>query len=255
MNTFYEKLVKKWDEQKFVCVGLDSSDFSLIKKVVDQTADLVCAFKINSAFFEATGTDGLQALKKIIPYIHSKYSDIPVILDAKRGDIDNTNEAYAKSIFDDLQADAVTVQPLLGKESLEPFLGRIDKGIFVLIKTSNQGADEFQDLDVVVNGVTKPLYRIFAEHVKTWNSRENVGVVVGATHPEDLKEVRQIVGDMPILVPGIGAQGGDLKATLENGLDSHKTGLIINSSRGIIFADNPREAALKLHQEIVSLLT
>ncbi|OGE32920.1 orotidine 5'-phosphate decarboxylase [Candidatus Daviesbacteria bacterium RIFCSPHIGHO2_02_FULL_36_13] len=250
MPTFKDKLKLKWDENKFVCVGLDSSDFSLLQKVVDQTYDYVSSYKINSAFFEEEGVKGLENLKKIIQYIKENYPDIPVILDAKRGDIGNTNEAYASAIFDDLGADGVTVHPYLGKESLTPFLKRADKGIFILARTSNPGAGEFQDLEVE----GKPLYQVVAQHVKDWDENGNLGVVVGATYPEELKAVREIVGDMPILVPGIGAQGGDLEAVLKNGLDSNQQGLLIASSRGIIFAEDPKKAAEDLHNQIKEIL-
>ncbi len=248
---FQDKLQKIWDEKKFVCVGLDSSDLKLIQNVVDQTHDLVCAYKINSAFFEQDGATGLESLKKIISHIHENYPELPVILDCKRGDIGNTNEAYAKSVFDDLQADAVTVHPYLGKESLKPFLNRADKGIFVLVKTSNPGSGEFQDLKIG----DKPLYQVVAEHVKTWGENNNLGVVVGATYPAEIGEVRKIVDDMPILVPGVGAQGGDLAGIIKNGLNSKKQGLIINSSRAIIFADNPRKACEDLHTQIQEILS
>lgn len=247
---FQDKLQKKWDGKKFVCVGLDSSDFQLIQKVVDTTHDFVCAYKINSAFFEQEGASGWESLKKVISHIHKNYPDIPVILDCKRGDIGNTNEAYAKSCFDDLQADGATVHPYLGKESLQPFLNRTDKGIFVLVKTSNPGSGEFQDLKID----DKPLYQVVAEHVKTWNEKGNLSVVVGATYPAEILEVRKIVGDMPILVPGIGAQGGDLEEIMKNGLNSKKQGLIINSSRNIIFADNPRKACEDLYTQIQEIL-
>lgn len=243
---FLKKLKSKWSEKKFVCVGLDKGDFEFDKNIIDQTADLVCCFKLQSAFYEAEGSEGLD---KTVKYIKENYPDIPVILDAKRGDIGLTNKAYVKAIFDDLGVEGVTVHPYLGEESLKPFLDRADKGIIILIRTSNPGAGEFQDLKIG----DKSLYQVVAEHVKSWNKNGNIGVVVGATYPEELKKVREIIGDMPILLPGIGAQGGDLKAVLENGLDSNKQGLIINSSRGIIFADNPREACQKLHQEIISL--
>lgn len=250
MPSFKDKLTAKWNEGKFVCVGLDSSDFSLLQKVVEVTHDLVCSYKINTAFFEAEGTTGWENLKKLIQHIHKDYPDIPIIIDAKRGDIENTNEAYVKAIFDDLGADATTVHPYLGKEALQPFLNRADKGIFVLVRTSNPGAGEFQDLEVG----DKPLYQFVAEHVKAWNTNGNLAVVVGATYPEELAEVRKIVGDMPILVPGIGAQGGDLEATIKKGLDSNKQGLIINSSRGVIFAEDPRKAARDLHLKIQEIL-
>lgn len=247
---FIDKLKHKWNEKKYVCVGLDSSDFSLLQKVINQTYNLVCAYKINSAFFEAEGAKGWEDLKKVIKYIKQNHPDIPIILDAKRGDIGNTNEAYVKAIFDDLGVDAVTVHPYLGKESLQPFLDRDDKGIFVLVKTSNPGADEFQNLEV--NGT--PLYRVVAQHVSDWNINRNLAVVVGATYPEELKKVREIVGDMPILVPGIGTQGGDLEDVLKNGLDSNKQGLIISSSRTIIFDSNPRQACQNLHTQIQEIL-
>lgn len=248
MNSFLDKLTAKWNEDKFICVGLDKGEFEFDKNIIDQTADLVVAYKPQSAFYEANGVKGLADLKKTVDYIRQKDPNLPIILDAKRGDIGNTNKAYVKAIFDDLEVDAVTVHPYLGQESLQPFLQKADKGIIVLVRTSNPGAGEFQDL--VIEG--KPFYQVVAEHVKNWNINNNLAVVVGATYPEELKIVRGIVGDMPILVPGIGAQGGDLTATLENGLNSKKQGLIISSSRNIIFSPNPREATLQLHQNILS---
>lgn len=250
---FLKKLKNKWKQGKFVCVGLDPTledIFQFNKSIIDQTHDLVCAYKPNSAFYENWGLEGRKALEETIQYLKEKFPDIALILDAKRGDIGNTNEGYVKDIFDNLGFDAVTVSPFLGKESLKPFLDRADKGIIVLVKTSNPGAGEFQDLKIG----DKPLYQIVAEHVKEWNTNDNLAIVVGATYPQELKIVREIVGDIPILVPGIGAQGGSLKETLTAGLDSNKQGLIISSSRGIIFAPDPRKATLKLHQEIVSSL-
>lgn len=250
MPTFIDKLTAKWKEGKFVCVGLDKGNFEFDKTIINQTSDLVCAFKLNSAFYEAEGKIGQEALEKTIKYIKDKYPDIAVILDAKRGDIESTNEAYVKAIFDDLGVDAVTVHPYLGKESLQPFLKRADKGIIVLVKTSNPGAGEFQDLEI--SG--RPLYQVVAEHVVDWNTNGNLAVVVGATYPEEIKEVREIVGDMPILIPGVGAQGGDLETTLKNGLNSIKQGLIISSSRGIINASDPRKVAGELHSQIKEIL-
>ena len=250
-QTFLDKLESKWEENKFVCVGLDKGDFEFDRNIIDQTFDLVCAYKPQSAFYEAAETAGLEALKKTIQYIREKDPSIPIILDAKRGDIGSTNEAYVKAIFDDLAVDAVTVHPYLGKESLEPFLQRTDKGIFILVKTSNPGAGEFQDLQI--DG--KPLYQVVAKHVANeWNKNGNCAVVVGATYPEELKKVREIVDNMPILVPGIGAQGGDLQNTIKNGLNSKKQGLIISSSRAIIFAPDPRKAAQDLHLQIQEAL-
>lgn len=250
MPAFLDKLKAKWDEGKFVCVGLDKGNFEFNKQIIDQTADIVCAFKLNSAFYEAEGKIGQEALEKTIKYIKDKYPDIAVILDAKRGDIESTNEAYVKAAFDDLGADAVTINPYLGEQSLQPFIGRKDKGIIVLVKTSNPGAYEFQDLEI--SG--RPLYQVVAEHVVDWNTNGNLAVVVGATYPKELAKVRGIVGDMPILIPGVGAQSGDLEATLKNGLDKNKQGLIISSSRGIIFAPDPRKAAEDLHLNIQEIL-
>ena len=256
MYSFYEKLANKWNEQKFVCVGLDpdiskiqgKSIFEFNKSIIDATYDLVCAYKPNSAFFEAEGIDGLKALEETINYIKQKCPDVIIILDAKRGDIGNSNEGYVKAIFDDLGVDAVTVSPYLGGESLKPFLDRVNKGIIVLVKTSNPKAGEFQDLKI--SG--KPLYQVIAEHVKNWNTNGNLAVVVGATHQKELKEVREIVGNMPILIPGIGTQGGDLKEAIKASLDSEDQGIIVNSSRAIIYDANPRAATLNLHQEIVN---
>lgn len=240
-RSFLDKLTAKWSKNKFVCIGLDRADFEFNKTIIDATHDLVCAYKPNIAFYE----ESLEILKQTARYIQETHPDIPIILDAKRADIGNTNEAYAKNIFDNWGFDAVTVHPYLGKEALEPFLKRTDKGIIVLVRTSNPGAGEFQDL--LVSG--KPLYQVVAQHVKNWGN--NIAVVVGATYPEELKKVRKIVGDMPILIPGIGAQGGDLEAAIKNGLNSKKQGIIISVSRSIINSDNPRQATLKLHEEIL----
>lgn len=254
--SFMELLTAKWKEGKFVCVGLDG-DFELLpssikndsvehslfnfnKAIIDATYDLVCAYKPQVAHYEEAGLGGWSALASTISYLKEKYPDIPVILDAKRGDISSTNKYYAKEIFDNLGFDAVTVNPYLGEEALSPFLDRSEKGVIVLVRTSNPGALEFQDLEVE----GKPLYQVIAEHVANkWNKNGNCAVVVGATYPEELRKVREVVGDMPILVPGIGAQGGDLKATLEAGLNREKQGVIINSSRGIIYASKGSDFA------------
>ena len=245
----------QWSRDNFVCVGLDS-DFDKIpesahrsgnecaldvantivafnRAIVKATKDLVCAYKLNTAFYEAHGVKGVSALQRTIHDIHAIAPDVPVILDAKRGDIGNTNVGYAKMAFDFLRADAITVHPYLGAEALEPFLARAENGIIVLCRTSNPGAGEFQDL--LVNG--EPLYRVVARRVANeWNKNGNCALVVGATCPDELREVRGIVGDMPILIPGIGAQGGDVEKTVTAGKDSRGKGMIINSSRGIIFA-------------------
>ncbi len=253
---FNELLGKKWDEGKFLCIGLDPDIDKIpesFKKgsiaetiiafntaITEATHDLACVFKPNPAFFEQYGEEGWHALKETVSLVNSAAPDVPVILDAKRGDIGNTNIGYAKMAFDYIGADAVTVQPYQGGEALTPFLERKDKGILVLVKTSNPGSGEFQDLSV--NG--EPLYKVVARNVaKEWNTNGNCGIVVGTTYPNELREVRDIVGTMPILMPGIGAQGGDLEASVRAGKDSRGKGIILNVSRAILYADNPREKA------------
>lgn len=254
--TFQKKLASSIRKNNsLLCVGLDPKQkplFSFCKKIIDQTGDLVCAYKPNSAFFEAHGDLGIRELKKTIAYIQKKFPAVPVILDAKRGDIGSTNEGYISYAFDYLCADAITIHPYLGKEANQGYLDRKDKGIVVLCKTSNQGSDEFQS-QVMKNG--KPLYTVVAKNIaRTWNIHNNCLLVVGATYPTELKIVRNVIGDdMFILVPGIGAQGGDLHATLKSGLNSRRSGLIINSARAIIFAKNPREEAVKLRDAINDL--
>lgn len=264
---FKQKLEIHWKQGKFVCVGLDpdysklpeslkgksveDTIFEFNKAIIDATFDLVCVYKPQSAYYELYGAEGLSALKKTVEYINQKYPDILTILDAKRGDIGPTNEAYAKWIFEEFNFDAVTLNPYLGKEALLPFLNFKDKGCIILVRTSNPGAGEFQDL--LIDG--KPLYQIVAQNVaQSWNTNGNCAVVVGATYPKELEEVRAIVGDMPILIPGVGAQGGDVEATVKAGKDSRGWGIIISSSRGIIYADSPREACKKLSDEIQSYL-
>lgn len=248
----------------FVCVGLDSdpeklpghlkqtknAQFEFNKAVIDATHDLVCAYKPNSAFYEASGEKGVKQLKLTFDYINITYPEIVTILDAKRADIGSTNEGYVKYIFDYLGADAVTLHPYLGSEALNPFLDRKDKASIILCRTSNPGAGEFQYLQV--NGVK--LYKLVAEKVVyEWNKNNNCMLVVGATYPEELAEVRKIAGDMTFLVPGIGAQGGDLEKTVKAGLNSQKAGMIINSSRGIIFASKDEDFASKARAEAKKL--
>ena len=260
--TFQEKLdriIKK--NKSLVCVGLDQNQFLFNKTIIEATHDLVCSYKLNTAFYESIGHEGINALKDTCDYLRQKYPEIPIIIDAKRGDIGNTNKGYVQFVFTYLGADAVTVHPYLGEEAIRPFLDQKNKGIIILCKTSNPGSDEFQNLQVSIPSLhdrakmVRPLYQIVAENVtKKWNKNKNCMLVVGATYPDELRQVRKIVGDMTLLVPGIGAQGGDLEATLKAGLNSKKQGLIINSSRGIIFAKNPREEAEKLRDEINKFL-
>ncbi len=300
MATFNEKLQAKWNEGKFVCVGLDSElgkipkcvrvldsrhlerDITLFNQVVvDATHDLACAYKPNLAFYIAHGDRGLWALRDTTQHIHTIAPDVPVILDAKSMDIGNTNAGYVQMAFEYCGADAITVNPYLGMEAAQPFLDQKDKGIIVLCRTSNKGAGEFQDCKVQLptlypggkheeflqfekrigyqlSETCVPLYQYVAFHVaEHWNTNGNCALVVGATCPEELTRVRRIVGDMPILIPGIGAQGGDVEATVKAGIDSRGQGMIINSSRGIIFAsDGPdfAEAARRETEKLHNLI-
>jgi orotidine-5'-phosphate decarboxylase len=249
-----------------VCVGLDpellkfpahlksSPDglFEFHKAIIDTTADLVCCYKPQIAHFAALSAEA--SLQRTIAYVHTNYPGIPVILDAKRGDIGSTAERYAIEAFDRYQADAVTLNPYLGRDSIQPFLDHKDKGVILLCRTSNKGANDFQDL--ISNG--KPLYQHVARTVtEQWNENGNCMLVVGATWPEQLAQVRSIVGDMPFLVPGVGAQGGDVEAMVKSGKTANGDGLVISSSRAILyassgedFADAARKATITLRNDI-----
>ncbi len=274
MRDFRELLETKWDEGKFLCVGLDSelekipeaarkedtraTIAAFNRAIIDATKSIVCAYKPNVAFYEAHGEEGFAALRETISYVLDAAPDVPVILDAKRGDIGHTNVQYAAAAFDHLRADAITVNPYQGGEALKPFLDREEKGVIVWCRSSNTGAGEFQDL--LVDG--KPLYQHVAKQVaKEWNTNGNCGLVVGSTYPEELREVRAIAGDMPILIPGVGAQNGDLQKTLKNGFDNRRRGLIVNATRSIIFASREKDfaevaakKAQELHDEIAKSL-
>ena len=262
INEFIAKLENQWKLDNFVCVGLDtefdklpkafrqySSKAEAIvqfnKDIIDATHDLVCAYKPNAAFYEALGRDGWEALSNTIDYIKTSYPEIPIILDAKRGDIGTTNEAYSKAVFDGLKADAVTVHSYFGQEALKPFLDRKDKGIILMASNSNPGAGEFQDL--IVGDTGEPLYKVVARQIATgWNGNGNCAVTVGATYPKKIAEVRSVVGDMPLLVLGIGQQGGEVEPTIGAAKDSRGWGMIVSSTRAIIYAssnDDYREAA------------
>lgn len=225
-----------------VCVGLDNANFNFNKKIIDQTFDLVCAYKPDTAFYEAEGMNGLKALRRTIDYIPK---NIPIILDAKRGSVGHTAEAYAKAVFDYWHADAVTLHIFTGKDGVIPFLTYKNKYSFLYIRSSNPSASDFQDVDV--SG--KPFYQIMAEKVSTWKEK-NFGIIAPATFPKELGILRKIFKDRFFLVPGIGAQGGDLEKTLNEGLTKEKSGLIISSSRGIIFSQNPRTSTLELRDKI-----
>jgi orotidine-5'-phosphate decarboxylase len=247
--------------QSLLCVGLDV-DFAKIperfktqkhpqfefgKWIIDQTAAYAAAFKPNTAFYEARGAQGWAELKMTVEYLREKYPEVVTICDAKRADIGNTNQGYVTSIFDDLGFDAVTLHPYLGREALKPFLARKDKACIVLCRTSNPGAGEFQDL--LVDG--KPLWQRIAEKVShEWNSNGNCMLVVGATYPDEMRVVRSIAPELTFLVPGVGAQGGDVEAAVSAGLDSDGKGLMISASRAILFSADPAAAACGFRDEI-----
>lgn len=250
---FIEKLLRVSSAaNSALCIGLDpesaklphrlrGSKFSLFefnKAIIDATADLVCAFKPQAAYYAAEAAE--DQLSATIEYIRQRHPQIAIILDAKRGDIGPTAEMYAREAFDRYNADAVTVNPYMGADSVAPFLRRQDKGVILLCKTSNPGARTFQDL--LVDG--KPLYmRVAEEAVRMGRELENVLLVVGATYPEEMSALRLAAGDMTFLVPGIGAQGGSIEAVVKAGQNSQGRGLIVSSSRSIIFASSGEDFA------------
>ncbi|TAL14503.1 orotidine-5'-phosphate decarboxylase [Patescibacteria group bacterium] len=256
MTSFFDKLNISIDQNNsLLCVGLDpvidklpkhlrtsqTPLFDFNKAIIDATAEFACAFKPNSAFYEALGPSGIEQLKQTVDYINQNYPNIPTILDAKRADIGSTNEGYTEYVYDYLQMDAITLHPYLGSEALEPFLAYKDKGQIILCRTSNPGAGEFQDL--LLDGA--PLYEHVAEKVRDkWNGNNNCLLVVGATYPSEMKKIREIVGpNMIFLVPGVGAQGGNIEETMEAGLGLNSRGLIISSSRDIIYAGSDEDFA------------
>ena len=269
---FMQSLRRRWqDADSLVCVGLDPEPekfparfagdddavFGFCRAIVDATAEFACAFKPQIAHFAALGAE--DALRRLIAHIHDAHPHVPVILDSKRGDIGSTAQRYAIEAFDRYAADAVTVNPYLGRDSVQPFLDHADKGVVILCRTSNPGAGDLQDLVIDANdGVGRPLYQHVAEKIaREWNAHGNCALVVGATWPEQLKAVREIVGDVPFLVPGVGAQGGDVEAVVTNAKTADGTGLIVSSSRAILyasrgddFADAAAHAARSLRDEI-----
>jgi orotidine-5'-phosphate decarboxylase len=262
---FVDKLLAAGSRNKsLLCVGLDP-DPTLMPKVsllefnraiVDATADLVCAYKPNLAFYEALGIGGLELLQRTVEHIPDY---IPIIGDGKRGDIGNTAKAYAKALFVTFGFDAATVSPYLGFDSVEPFIDYKDKGVFILCRTSNPGAVDFQSL---VNSQGMPLYEAVALKAREWNVRGNIGLVVGATYTKEMKEIRQLCPEMPFLIPGIGAQGGDLASTVKNGVDAQGGNVIIAVSRQILydsqgkdFAQAARHSAQELRDNINKLVS
>jgi orotidine-5'-phosphate decarboxylase len=262
MSAAIDKYNRRVDQiDSLLCVGLDSdyrqlperfrrdefAQFAFNRWIIEQTHRYASAYKPNIAFYEARGEEGLSALARTLDHLCANHPDILTICDAKRADIGSTNQGYVEAIFDRLGFDAVTLNPYLGREALEPFLARADKGCILLCRTSNPGAGELQDL--VIGG--QPLWQIVAERVRDhWNTRGNCMLVAGATYPGELHRIREIVGEMTLLVPGIGAQGGDVEQTVRAGRTAAGKGMIINSSRGIIFADDPAEAARSLRDMI-----
>ncbi len=256
---FTDKLLKaSRKNNSWLCIGLDPDPelmprvdvLQFNKAIIDATSDLVCAYKPNLAFYEALGVEGLAVLEKTIECVPR---DIPVIGDAKRGDIGNTAKAYAKALFSVLGFDAATVNPYLGFDSIEPFIDYQDNGVFIVCRTSNKGGTDFQDL--LTHG--SPLYEAVARKAKEWNVHGNIGLVVGATYPEELQRVRAICPEMPLLIPGVGAQGGDLASAVRYGVDAHGDRAIINVSRQILyaskgkdFAQAARNVAERIHNQI-----
>lgn len=269
METFFSFLQRRVDDcSSLLCVGLDAHlddlpaptaagarDFCL--QLVRATAQYAAAFKPNAAFFEALGPDGWIALKEVIDGVRAESvrlgSRIPVILDAKRGDIASTAEAYARSAFELLGTDAITLSPYLGRDSIDPFICDREKGAFLLCKTSNPGSSDLQDVLVEGRGASAvPLHMHVAQLAQEWNTLDNLGLVVGATYPETLSRVRAAAPDLWILVPGVGAQAGDLDAALQAGLRADGKGLLVNVSRGISRAADPRKAAAELRDQIAA---
>src|SRR5688572_5908896 len=211
------------------------------RKIIEATADLVCCFKPNLAFFEAFGSDGGEILRRTLSAIPP---DVPVIADAKRGDIGNSSAAYARAIFEELSCDAMTVNAYGGKDAIEPFLEYTDKGVIVWCRSSNPSAIDFQDLDVDYLGEQMPLWQAVARKSREWNKNGNVGIVMGATYPEQLKEARELCPEMPILVPGIGNQEGNLRDAVLGGVNKNRDGIIVNASRSVLYASRDKDYAM-----------
>jgi len=284
METFFSFLEKRVDDcSSLLCVGLDphisdlvgadghpptaASALDFCLTLIKQTAPYAAAFKPNAAFFEVFGAEGWTALKQVIEAIDAESkrlgSLIPVVLDAKRGDISSTAEAYAKSAFESLGAHCLTLSPYLGKDSIDPFIQNSEKGIFLLCKTSNPGSGDLQDLMVtvgngqqaMVNGQpsTVHLYEHVAKLAQSWNTKNNIGLVVGATHIEPMKQIRAAAPDLWFLAPGVGAQGGELESAMKAGLRKDGKGMLIPISRGISRAESPAKAAAEIRDEMLSI--
>lgn len=256
-----EKLQKAQQANRsFICLGLDLDPrklpqefagstrgmFEFARRIIEATADQVCAYKPNLAFYESLGSEGWSLLQLLVQRIPER---VPVILDGKRNDIGNTAAQYATALFDRFKADWVTINPYMGYDSMRPFMERKDKGVFVLCLTSNAGAKDFQMLNVE----GQPLYKVVAERVKYWNKDNNCGLVVGATHPDQLKEIRELAGDMPLLIPGVGAQGGSLEESVVAGTDNFRKPAVVNVSRSVLYASSGSDFDQRARQEIIKL--
>ena len=262
MNFFDKLLSASRSSKSLLCVGLDPdlrsmppnlSVFEFNREIIEATADLVCAYKPNLAFYEALGIDGLKALEKTLAHIPK---GIPSIGDGKRGDIASSSEAYARAMFETFGFDAATVSPYLGHDSVAPFLAYANNGVFILCKTSNAGSADFQESfcsESASATSARPLFEIVALKASEWNTRGNIGLVVGATYPEQLKKVRELCPELPLLIPGIGAQGGDLTAIVRYGVNASGEKAIINSSRQILYASKGKDFAQAARREALKL--
>jgi len=258
---FLEKLLEASRKNRsLLCIGLDpdpglmpekTSVLEFNRAIIEATSDLVCAYKLNLAFYEALDREGVDTLKQTIKDIPE---DTPVIGDAKRGDIGNTAKAYARAIFTNLNCDATTLSPYLGFDSVAPFIEYRDKGVFILCRTSNPGARDFQSLRCTEAGPrSRQLFEIVARKASEWNACGNIGLVVGATYPEELRLIRESHPDMPLLIPGIGAQGGDLALAVRYGVDAQGERAIISSSRQVIYASREKDFAQAARRVALSL--
>jgi orotidine-5'-phosphate decarboxylase len=260
--SFIDKLsASSRKNHSLLCVGLDPDPklmpqvgvFQFNREIIDATLDLVCAYKLNLAFYEALGVEGLKALEKTLTHVPK---GIPVIGDAKRGDIASSSEAYARALFETFGFDAATVNPYLGQDSVAPFIAYADKGMFILCRTSNAGSTDFQELfctESASGAGGRPLFELVALKAREWNTRGNVGLVTGATYPEQLKRVRELCPELPLLIPGIGTQGGDLSAVVRYGVDTNGEKAIINCSRQIIYASRGKDFAQAARREALKL--
>jgi orotidine-5'-phosphate decarboxylase len=264
MMAFRRKLEAAWERSgSLLCIGLDPDPAAMAiddvaafnTAIIEATSDLVCAYKPNVAFYEALGPErGYAALRKTLAAVPPH---VITLADAKRGDVEHTARAYAKAFFDDLGFDACTVNPYLGYDSVAPWTERANKAAFVVCRTSNPGAPDLQDLSVRTEGGDRPLYEVVAERAKVWDRHGNVGLVVGATYPAEMRRIRVLCPDTPILVPGIGAQAGSLADAVSAGLDGRGCGILVSASRGVTyassganFAEAARREATRLRDEI-----